>query len=363
MLDIFNSPPGSFPNQRQPPDLPYLRRMYQREIATLQFYYQNRVYAVKNQNLLVRMIQHIDTPMDYNVDQFIEVTRTRAPYIAKAFRLTSEIDYGNIHSGPFYGEDTNEILLYNDEYFNPIYFEKNWKRIVAVSCIWHPRSDMGFMLPNGRPSSTDVGLAVSAINIPLLALQYREFLKEQLLQRQDKQSMLGPNHFVHMYVLPNMMYTHTDIVIINRMMNLFYNRAMGVSKHKHPFPIVQYENKLDNVLLKIIDEYKDRPMEYPWLLNIIPGISKNSGLETLQLPDIPPTRQVWWSMVLSRLDIIKFLIDLGGTESIRRNMVHLNQLKKILHRLMRENIYSQTLPFVDLKPINEKIEKLLEVID
>ena len=361
LFDIFQSISLHPSSQRQPPEFDYVKRIYLRELLGLQEYYHNRVYAVRNQNLLVRLLAHVDTPMDYTADRYVEVTRIRAPYIVKAFKLTSEIDYGVVHAGVFYGPGTDEVLLYDDTYFDPIYAERNWKRITAVTPIWHPRSDMGFMLPNGRATSTDTGLAVTGINLPMLALQYRCFLREQMIKQQHGDGLLGASHFIHMYVLPNMMYAHTDIIVMNRLMRIYYDLPMGMAKHKHPFPIVSYENKLDSVLKKIITDYKNIPMQYDWLLSAMPAISNIDMAHAMLIPEIAPTRQIWWAMMISRLETISFLIDLGGEESIRRNGIHLNRLNRDLRRLKRENIYDQVLPYETSRPIHLLTNKLIEL--
>jgi len=362
MFELFQSTTQRPNAQRMPAEFEYIRGMYLRELLRLQEYYQSRVYAVKNQNLLVRLLTHVDTPMEYHVDRYVEVTRTRAPYIAKAFKLTSEIDYGVLHPGAFFGPGTDEIIIYEDSYFDPVYAEKNWKRICAVTPIWHPRSDLGFMLPNGKATSTDTGLAVVTVNLPLLAVQFRAYLRDQIAKREHVDSgSLGITHFVHMYVLPNMMYAHTNLVLVNRLMRLYYGIPTGESKQHHPFQILQYANKLDNVMVKLLDDYHDRPMQYEWLLHAMPSITGESMEDSLQVPSIPPTRQVWWAMMLSRLDVMKFLIDFGGEESIRRNRVHLNKLQRDLKRLKREAIYDRLFPYERSRSIEITIDELMSV--
>lgn len=360
MLELFQSVQEHPTAHRMPPEFEYIKGMYLRELLTLQEYYHHRVYAVKNQNLLVRLLTHVDTPMSYDAERFVEVTRARAPYIAKAFKLTSEIDYGANHPGAFFGSGNNEFILYEDSYFDPYYAERNWKRISAVKTVLHPRSDLGFMLPNGKESSTDKGIAVISVNLPLLAIQMRAFFREQIA-RQNDQGLLGLPHFVHMYILPNMMYLHTDMAIINRMMNLFYGYGMGESLYKHAFKIIDYSEKLDKVLTKILSDYSNRSMKYDDLLTVIPAISSKNGAYALQLPNVVPTRQVWWLLMLSRLQIIKFLIDLGGPVSIRSNRTSVNQLQRNLKRLKREHIFEEVLPIEIYESFQGLVEDLMVI--
>ena len=207
------------------------------------------------------------------------------------------------------------------------------------------------MLPNGRASSTDTGLAFISINSPLLAVQLRSFFKDQFINRymQDGSS-LGLPHFVHMYVLPNMMYQHTDVVIINRLMRLLYNEPMGKELLKHPFPILQYANKLDNVLIKVIDECYDSRMDYADLLASLPSIGSKDASISLRVPDMGNTRQVKWALILSRLRIMKFLIDLAGEDSINTNRSYITHLKGMLKR-MKNGHYVDILPYERIKEV------------
>lgn len=361
MYRIFQPSFTTANSRRVPPEFEYIRLSYLRELLNYQDYYSNRVYAVKNQNFLVRLLTHVDTPLEYDTTRFIEATRTRSPYIAKAFRLTSEISYGDIHNGSFFGAGTDEIIVYEDTYFDPVYAEKNWKRIAAVNTLYHPRSDLAFMLPNGKASSTDTGIAFISINIPLLALQLRCFFRDQFIKRQTSEAgYLGLPHFVHMYVLPNMMYKHTDIVLMNRMMNMFYGKEMGTGLYKHAFPILNYANKLDSVLEKMLADYCDARMDYEHLLSVLPSVSSTNALEALMMPELAPTRQVWWALFFGRLKVMKFLIDVGGDNSISANRDHINRLKGAIRKL-RNGGYEEILPYDRLKEMTDLMDELKNV--
>lgn len=348
--------------QRTPPEFQYVKNIYLRELQTLQDYYHSRVYAVKNQNLLVRLLRHVDTPMQYGASQFVEVTRTRGPFIGKAFRLTSALDYGDIHPGAFFGPGTDEIIFYDDSYFDPIYAEKNWQRISAVKPVMHPRSDMGLMLPNGKASSTDTGIASIVINLPLLALQLRSFFKDQLYHQQmEHKGMLDITHFVHMYVLPNMMYHHTDITMMNRLMRIFYNQPFGESLFKHPIRFVNYDTKLNHICEKVLDHIYNRTMLYDDMLRMIPAIYHNNMKEALIMPKIAPTRQSWWAMMVSRIEIMKFLIDLGGDRCINTNRSHINHMQRDLRKLKRENVFDRFFSYEESKLVQYYIDELMSI--
>ena len=362
MIELFQKATRSVNAQRMPPEYEYIKNIYLREFLNLQDYYANRVYAVKNQHFLVRLLTHVDTPMSYDLDRFVEATRARGPYIAKAFKMTSEIDKGQIHQGEFYGQGSREVIFYVDDYFDVYYAERNWKRISAVNTIWHPKSDLGFMLGNGKVSGNETGMCFITVNLAMLAIQLRCFMREQKIKAEFQNgSILGLTHFVHMYVLPNMLYQHTDIVIANRLYNMFYGLDMGIARFKHAFPIVNYSDKLDGVLDKLIGDYYSRSMEYEWLLSAMPGFSQTDMLRGLMLPDVAPTRQVWWALYLSRLKIMEFMIDLGGSKSLDRNRDLINRMKRDIKRLRQDNAIYDMLKGDVLKDIDYRFDKLLNM--
>jgi hypothetical protein len=321
-------------------EIDYLRRLYERELGNVVSYYHNSVYYLKNTHILVRMLKHIDIPFHYDADRFIEIARARAPYVSNVFKLTSDINYGKMFDGKFYGPGNDEIIIYDENYINPYKAERNYRNIKAVNVVLHPQANLELLLPNGKINSTEVGLSVIRVDLALLAFQYRAFILDRMSYNNDSDGLVE-NHFIHKYVLPNMLYKQLDIAIMNRMMNLFYGAPMDDTLFRHPFLVGDYSAKLDKGLLGIIKLLKNRKIKYEFMLQMIPGISEPDMQYVLKLPDVAMTRQINWAMMISRLKIIKFLIDLGGKEAVRYNKMDIANLKIYLRRLMNEQVLLQ----------------------
>jgi hypothetical protein len=276
--------------------------------------------------------------------QYASVAETRAAYIANSFRMTSELTAGHAFDGVFYGPGSPEVLLHRDCYFDPIHASKHWRHISAIQVHRHPQSHLGLLLANGKETCSESGIGVISVNIGLLAMQYRGFILEQYRKLQNhSESLLGINHFIHMNVLPPILYRHMDYVLMNRMMNLFYGAPMGQAYLKHPFLLYDYQQKLDKSLGFYLKHIQDKSMRYEDMLLGIPAIFANTQYEALQLPDYAPTRQVQWSLLLARLPVIQFLIDVGGDKGKRRNSTQLNNLNRHITRLLRDNSIMQGL--------------------
>lgn len=346
----------------RPPEFELIRRTYQAQLLNILQYYHSRVYAVRSNHLLCRLLTTASIPVHYTVEQYLEVAYTRSPYVAKHFNFTSEINYGKIQPSVFYGESNMEIIVYNEDYFDAHEVIKDWQNIEAVRVLEHPFSDLGLLLPTGIEHSTDHGLVTMSINIPLLLLQYRCFLLEQMHKSGlNDTSLLGVSHFVHMYVLPNILHSHLQLCIVNRLVNLFYGAPMGEALKHHPFPIINYGDKIDKVLTTIVKRLEKTKMLYFSMLKNIPSVEYNDSQEALLMPDIAKTRQVWWALLVTRLRLMKFLLDVGDEQGLAMNRSFVNKLRNDLKRLLDENMLKSMLPKDMYFDIDIAIQQILKL--
>lgn len=361
MLGLFTSRDYTHQGEVQHPNFDYVRRTYLRELANVVDFYHNRIYATKSDHFLVKLLYLIDVPLSYPTERFLDVTAIRAPFISRAMRMTSEINAGSVFEGEFFGPGTKELIISNDDYFDPVLTEREWKRICAVTVISHPKSDLGLLLANGKKASTGDGLAVISVNIPLLALQFKCFLQEQKIfvrANQDVNS-LNFSHFVYMYVLPNMLYSQFDLTLLNRAMNLYYGLEMGIGLVRHPFMVTNYARKVDESLAFALERSLSTRDRFEKSINLFPTVVNQDMLEALVLPEIAPTRQVYWALTLSRLRVVKFFLDLNQENGSGANRNWINQFQRTLIRLRHENIYPSVLSGELLIDTEKTIDEIL----
>lgn len=344
------------------PEFDYIRRTYLQELSTIEDYYHARVYAVKSNHFLQYLLDDLSVPMQYEPRRYVEACRARANFVSKTIGMTCDTGFGKIHQGTFYGPGSQEIIFNVDEWFDIDEVLGNWQNIIAVKPLWHDRSDLNLMLPNGKKSGTESGLSAISINVAMLSLQYRQFSLDQMTRMGQKNGLLGTSHFIHMYVLPNMMGPHIDIVIFNRLMNLFYGKPMGIGLMRHAFPLSDYSSKVDHVLRKVLARLETIRADEVEMINFIPSIFSRTMIQALQMPDIATTKQAWWALLLTRIQIMKFLIDIGAISgSNLMNTQDINILKKDLYRLKRENVLQTVLPYDMYFDFNSTIDEILAI--
>ena len=315
-----------------------IRSKYQQEIQSITNYYNERVFYLATNNILVRVLDTFGIPLSYNIDRYADIASTRAPYIAKYFQMTSDISYGKIHHSCFFNKGVSEILLSTEEYFNIFKGVKEWRKLRPVTVLSHPISDLSLLLPDGRDTNTARGIATISIDIPKLMVMYKGYMEEL------PNGNVATSVFIHEYVLPNMLHSYIELIVMNRLMALYYGMPMTQSLAKHRIGLSDYSARMDKVLLEVLDRLKKRKEDYSFYLDNMPAIYHRNMRSSLYMPDIAKTRQAWWALYMSRLDIMLFLAELSGVEGRQANSYYIGKLKIDTRRMIRENLLKSILP-------------------
>lgn len=335
---------GSQPVFR-PPEWSYINEQLQKNLNTVVNYYSARPFAVKSNHFLSRLINSISVSFNHNLERYYDIVDARALSFSMTMKMSSSLFRGNIFNGVFYGDGTNEILMAVDDVFNPYEVDANWRTTSAVRVLYHSRSDLDLLLPNGKTFSNEKGYAVIAINITMLAVQYRAFLKYQKTNFIDKG--LSPQttaQFIHMHVLPNMLGSHLDIALFNRAFNLLMGAPMGENTKKHPFYLTDLTAKVDKSYNGLIELFKRRNSLYRTIMATFPTVEDKNFLTISKLPDNAQTKQITASEVLARLPFIYFFTTLAKISQSRLNGSEENYFRKEFKHLQTNKIMDSFLP-------------------
>lgn len=312
MLEFFNTPDIFSQGTITPHTWPYLKQGLNRNLETVKKYYYEKPFAVKSNHILIRLLNNLGVSYNINLERFADIADAKANSLSMNFKMSSSIYRGNIFRDIFYGGDIDEILVSDDSGFDIYEVYNNWKTISAVEVIYHPKSDLDLLLPNGKYIGTESGTAVISINIAKLAVQYRAFLDKEYKVFESGESPRSTAQFIHMYVLPNMLNSHLDIALFNRAYNILTGSRMGISSKKHVFYLTDYKDQVDTAFGQLISFYKDSDRSYKTLLRSFPCVSSGDFESCLRLPDLAPTKQVIWVTVVSRLKALEFVTRLAS---------------------------------------------------
>lgn len=359
MLSIFTNMEQPISSVIHPPKFALVERTYRQSIDKVCDYYRHRNFVTQSNHPLAQAITLGCPPIHYELDRFIELAFFRGPLVSRHLKFTSSLIYGKMFYGTFFGDGNIEYIISDDHSFNMEQAVTNWREIRALRVIEHPFTDLSLNNNNGMKSVSSQGVCILTVNLPLLFLQFRCYALS--IESTDAERSILVNRFIQQYVIPNMLYSYTDLSIVNRLLRRHYNEPLDKVLRRPVFNFIRNEPLLDDVLDEVYHKLKDNGLTYPTALANIPSIRSDSAKEALVLPNIAETRQVWWLIMRSRLRIMKGLIDIGGVHGVAKNTNYIAELKTLLKRLESQRIFGALLPYFDYDKMTAIIEDIKKI--
>lgn len=323
----------------------YVRDGLQRNLRKVLMFYRRAPMAVKSDHFLIRLLQSVGVSFNLPTERFYaNLNGLDALNLSMALRMTSEVFRGSAFRGVFYGPDSREILIAHTADFDPFEADEHWEDLEPIRVLRHPHSDLGLWLPDGKAAGSEYGLAVIAINLPMLAMQYRAWRRrENYVAEQTGDSPLGISHFVHMYALPNMLYSHLDYVLFNRAQNTISGKPMGVANRRHSFAMLDLTDKLNKVQTTQLQQLKNVTRDWAGILHNLPAVTLPTQAEVMQVPSLAPTQQVSWALALARLPAVDFLTRFTENQG-EKNGQELNRVRQAIRAYRGNAIFRRMLP-------------------
>lgn len=325
-------------------------------VEKIEQFYKDFPIAVAASHLLVRLIHSVNISRNLSFDRYIANCNARSLNVAQALKFTSALSKGQIWDGVFYGAGTKEIIIAHDTLFSIHDAYENWKNLHPVTVLQHNQTNTTLPIPDGRVNSTDKGIAVIAVNIPMLMAMYYRFNQEQDLVELGGGTRRTTYQFLHSYALAGMVRSHLDNVVLNRL----FNKASGVPTteaiRKHSFFLTNYDSALDvsaNMQLEYLRGMKRR----------FAGVMQATHLpvagnlwEFSELPTVPSTLQAFWALAISRMKIMAFLcivqkdyerINARQLATIRW-LMRIHQTRQVIKHNLGMESYYEIAPLLDI---------------
>jgi len=359
MRTLFNLKPPSEYGVLQSVHWPYVRDGLRRNLEVILRYHRRNPQAVQGSHFLVRLLYAITVPHALNLERYFENVDAGTFNTASALKLTSPVSRGVLHKGIFYGEGCKEILLAHNDYFDIYEADKDWRNLQPVKVLKHPRSDLMMNLPDGKNTGSETGMAVIAINIPMLAIMYRAFCNYEAATANES-AQLSVYHFLRMYVLPNMLPSHLDVALFNRIDNMQKGAPLGESKLKHSFALVDYTKRVTEVHTEVLTYIHKKRQDFLGVLKTIPAAIKPTMAEVMEMPDVPATRQVVWALLVARLQTTAFLFRAGRERVNTLNQLEINAVRRAITSYRADNLLSSVLPIEDYIEVALELDEIFD---
>lgn len=345
MFELFTSDYQPRGNVISPPTFDLIKRNATIELRRLKQYYLDRVFSIPNQHILNRVLMTGMAPLNYPIERFLDVVNARADYIAKAFQFTNEISSGHEQRKSFYSSATTEYILAVNSYISPFSTHEEVYNSPCIRVVVHPCNIVSMKPPDSSDYADLNGLVVIELDIAKMLVQYRRFALSRMARNKEGEDLnVSTFRFITTTLLPQLIESHVQWCWLNRVMARHYGDPDNINVLKPAIATLSYTPQLNKIADGIIHRLKNSKMMYYDMLRNIPGMFGGDMLSFLRLADITTTRQVWWLMVLCRLRVVRFLIDLGGTNAIRTNRTYINNMQVNLKRLLNGSIPEGVMP-------------------
>ncbi len=345
MYTLFNLLPTVGKGISRAQEWNYVRSGLRANLGAVHRYYRQNPMSVKSDHFLIRLLYSIGVPMLQSLERYYYNVDAVALNMSMPLKMTSSISKGDVFEGVFYGAGVSEILIAHNDSFDFVQANRDWRNVSAVQVLRHPRSDLYLNLPNGSNTGVETGLAVIAINIPMLAIQYRAFRFNEIATREGTgANQLSVGHFIHMYVLPNMLGSHLDQALFNRIDKMQRVAPLGESTKNHSFYQNDFSQKVDRLYQDILTNLGKVTHDFTGTLRSIPVAIKDNAEEAMQMPDITATRQVLWALVIARLNAVNFLFDTAVGGARQKNSGQVNTVLRAVRSYKANNLMRATLP-------------------
>lgn len=359
-FDLFDASPVALQGRSIPPQFAYVHTGMLREIEKVAGYYHHHVTQVDNRHLLVRLLLSLAVSMRRSPQNYADVVSDFAGQVCAMLHITSSLGYGRVFTpGVFYNRMTTEIIISDETPFDADAATASWQSLRPIRVLRHPFTDLSYGRCDGQYPQMEQGIAVIAINIPMLAIQYRAWMINEY--RTNPKGIHHRTHqFVSMYPITNMLQSHTDIALFNRMSAMYRGTDVAPYRKSHPFYVIDYTDKLDDVMQKELTMLQRHPLTFAQIMESVPAISEPTLLDVMRSPYVIPTRQIKWALLLSRLPLIRFLVQLNYDADNPKNNAYLYRLKIQLHAARTDRLLETILPRDVMMDVDDMIHRDIE---
>lgn len=361
MLKLFNMERISNPGTQSVAGWNYVKHSLQTNLDKVISYYQLNATAVDASHILNRIIITLAFGNHYEPRLYESLLSRSVTQYSGTLGLTSSVSKGLIHSGEFYGRNSKEIIIaHSSQDYNLNEVCKNWQDVCAVEVLHHPYTDLGLDIPDGRKDSVESGLSIIAINFPLLGLQYKMFKEnEDRIARETGKPKRTLQQFIRCYVLTNMLKSHLDYVIFNRLYAEHKEIPINKSRGSHPFGLIDVNGHLTEVQKLQLKMISNTSYRFSDILKTIGGVTKNDLLEVSELPKMALTRQVLWGLIPSRLKMLSFVTTVSGPMGRALNSAEINRIQLTLREMNTSRVMRSALPLDLYFDVEVELSKIM----
>lgn len=323
------------------PEFLYGRRGLQSNLEKVIQYHRLNPSGLNGSHFLVKLLQSINVTLSLPPEVYNDKVTDMALNLAMSLKMTSALSRGKVfQQGVFYGDNVTEVIMASIDTYDTLLLKKEWEDLRPIRVIYHPKTDLNLVMPDGKRPSDEPGYAVIVINIPMLASQYRMWRLYDVANNNDD-SPMNVMQFLTMYPLPNMLYSHLEVTLFNRLIHKFYELDLPRFKNPNPFYLSDYSASVDKTLDHYLDVVRTKGWDFDTMLSQFPTVTYSDFHKVIRPPEMAFSQQVQWAVAMARLPMIAYLVQLNYVSGNERNQWYLNQIRRWLRQFnLNKALYS-----------------------
>ena len=321
------------------------RRQLSVSLEQQRLYWQRHNFTVPSDHLLVRLLRSLPISYTLDVKSYYQTACDIAYDVTRPLGITSVDSAGRASSKSWlFGDRFAEfpVCMFEDQSERAQGLSVVWKDLEALKFLRHPRTDLGLQLPDGTAPGDESGLVIYQIDLPILALQYRQFLLEQAAKPKGTRETVM--QFVSKYVLANSIRSLVDIAFFNRLSALLSQEQVGVSQWRYASAIPNSYKWVDEYLGEIVSHLRGNSYTFSDLLYGIHSVSGESLYSLCSYPETVRVRQLSWLTYLAQLPFVNFLTKATLETDRRPNQSEVNSILKDLRYASSDNLWLSKTP-------------------
>lgn len=346
MYEIFNVDPVHKTAVPTPSRWNFIRTRLNANLDKAVEYYRHSQNFVRSKHILIKLVHGMGIPHSLEISRYYDNVFSVALTRAMSLGMTTSISKGRIFHGDFYGDESREIIIGYADSFDPVWANDNWEDLSPITILRCPHSDVSFLPPNGIRHHSETGVSVIAVNVPLLAIQYRAFRNSEAQHAAvTGDGQRNTNQFIFNYPLTNALGSQLDCELFNRLFRTVKDEGYGVSiSAKHPFFMAGFEAELTEYDIKLLEMLGDSKADFYNIMRSIPMINVDNLFESSYLPSSVPTRQIEWAYSVARLPTIEFLFRVSNDFALTRNSMEVGKIARYAQMSLRNSLLKSMLP-------------------
>lgn len=242
-----------------------------------------------------------------DLQQYIQAVGSAERRIVPGLGMTSTYSRGRLFTEGVFYNDCPEIIIAAPSFeWSVLDLWRDYRKLSAVTVLSHPITDMEVIelgVMNGITASRPMGLAIIAIDIPLLAAQF------QMWRAGNPDGT--PEHFLTEIPLAGAVRSHLNVAFFNKV-----QAAMGIKpligvRGNLTFQQFPVEGPANDLARTVVTNITSKAMNEGQILDSIPVPFGTTYLDTVNFPNVSPSFQISWADQAFKMEPASVVLECG----------------------------------------------------